>query len=87
MKQFDDNIPHRKFDNFQVKYYKPRIAISLFFLCDMIDDNCNTLLFSQFVNFTEIMSEHKDAAKKEAAFALAALMEIPFQYKATLSLE
>lgn len=88
MKQFDDNIPHRKFDNFQVKYYKPRIAISLFLLRDMIDDdNCNTLPFSQFVNFTEIMSEHKDAAKKEAAFALAALMEIPFQYKATLSLE
>ncbi|XP_022562169.2 E3 ubiquitin-protein ligase RGLG3 isoform X2 [Brassica rapa] len=57
MKQFDDNIPHREFDNFQ------------------------------FVNFTEIMSQHKDAAKKEAAFALAALMEIPFQYKATLSLE
>ncbi|EOA13566.1 hypothetical protein CARUB_v10026627mg [Capsella rubella] len=56
MKQFDDNIPHREFDNFQ------------------------------FVNFTKIMSEHKDAAKKEAAFALAALMEIPFQYKATLSL-
>uniref|UniRef100_M4ET12 RING-type E3 ubiquitin transferase n=1 Tax=Brassica campestris TaxID=3711 RepID=M4ET12_BRACM len=40
-----------------------------------------------FVNFTEIMSQHKDAAKKEAAFALAALMEIPFQYKATLSLD
>ncbi|CAN6851108.1 unnamed protein product [Brassica oleracea] len=57
MKQFDDNIPHREFDNFQ------------------------------FVNFTEIMSQHKDAAKKETAFALAALMEIPFQYKATLSLE
>ncbi|CAG7896167.1 hypothetical protein BRARA_B03874 [Brassica rapa] len=57
MKQFDDNIPHREFDNFQ------------------------------FVNFTEIMSQHKDAAKKEAAFALAALMEIPFQYKATLSLD
>ncbi|XP_010521164.1 PREDICTED: E3 ubiquitin-protein ligase RGLG1 isoform X2 [Tarenaya hassleriana] len=46
MKQFDDNIPHREFDNFQT-----------------------------------------DAGKKEAAFALAALMEIPFQYKATLSLQ
>ncbi|KAK4780308.1 hypothetical protein SAY87_016414 [Trapa incisa] len=36
----------------------------------------------QFVNFTKIMSENKDAAQKEAAFAIAALMEIPFQYRA-----
>lgn len=40
----------------------------------------------QFVNFTKIMSENKDRSKKEAAFALAALMEIPFQYRATQSL-
>jgi len=53
MKQFDDNIPHRSFDNFQ------------------------------FVNFTKIMSEDTEASKKETAFALAALMEIPFQYRAT----
>ncbi|KAG9129331.1 hypothetical protein Leryth_016625 [Lithospermum erythrorhizon] len=53
MKQFDDSIPHRAFDNFQ------------------------------FVNFTKIMSQHSDMEKKEAAFALAALMEIPFQYRAT----
>ncbi|KAE8647047.1 hypothetical protein Csa_022918 [Cucumis sativus] len=32
------------------------------------------------------MSESTEASKKEAAFALAALMEIPFQYRATLSL-
>ncbi|XP_010547672.1 PREDICTED: E3 ubiquitin-protein ligase RGLG1-like [Tarenaya hassleriana] len=57
MKQFDDNIPRREFDNFQ------------------------------FVNFTKIMSEQADAGKKETAFALAALMEIPFQYKATFSLQ
>lgn len=57
MKQFDDNIPQRAFDNFQ------------------------------FVNFTKIMSENRETSKKEAAFALAALMEIPFQYKATLSLQ
>ncbi|KAM7275414.1 hypothetical protein ACFE04_017280 [Oxalis oulophora] len=56
MKQFDDNIPQRTFDNFQ------------------------------FVNFTKIMSENREPSKKEAAFALAALMEIPVQYKATLSL-
>lgn len=55
MKQFDDNIPQRAFDNFQ------------------------------FVNFTKIMSENADVSKKEAAFALAALMEIPLQYRATLS--
>nr|XP_010930718.1 E3 ubiquitin-protein ligase RGLG3 [Elaeis guineensis]XP_010930719.1 E3 ubiquitin-protein ligase RGLG3 [Elaeis guineensis]XP_010930720.1 E3 ubiquitin-protein ligase RGLG3 [Elaeis guineensis]XP_019708404.1 E3 ubiquitin-protein ligase RGLG3 [Elaeis guineensis]XP_029122475.1 E3 ubiquitin-protein ligase RGLG3 [Elaeis guineensis] len=37
----------------------------------------------QFVNFTNIMSSNIEVSKKEAAFALAALMEIPFQYKAT----
>ncbi|KAI9161576.1 hypothetical protein LWI28_018814 [Acer negundo] len=36
----------------------------------------------QFVNFTAIMSKNTTAAEKEAAFALAALMEIPIQYKA-----
>lgn len=41
----------------------------------------NSLL--QFVNFTKIMSEETEASKKETAFALAALMEIPFQYRAT----
>ncbi|CAH2075735.1 unnamed protein product [Thlaspi arvense] len=60
MKHFDDNIPHRAFDNFQV-------------------------LNGIFVNFTKIMSENIDISKKEAAFALAALMEIPFQYRATQS--
>ncbi|KAL8170794.1 hypothetical protein V2J09_022598 [Rumex salicifolius] len=57
MQQFDDNIPHREFDNFQ------------------------------FVNFTKIMSDNKDVSKKETAFALAALMEIPFQYRATQSMQ
>ena len=40
----------------------------------------------QFVNFTDIMSTSKDMSKKEAAFSLAALMEIPSQYKATQGL-
>ncbi|KAF6164055.1 hypothetical protein GIB67_037821 [Kingdonia uniflora] len=57
MREFDDNIPSRAFDNFQ------------------------------FVNFTEIMSKNIPAPNKEAAFALAALMEIPSQYKATLELQ
>ncbi|XWS44683.1 hypothetical protein CRYUN_Cryun15aG0068700 [Craigia yunnanensis] len=56
MQEFDDNIPHRAFDNFQ------------------------------FVNFTKIMSENTETSKKESAFALAALMEIPYQYRATLSI-
>ncbi|KAI6699887.1 hypothetical protein NL676_014211 [Syzygium grande] len=56
MKQFDDDIPQRAFDNFQ------------------------------FVNFTKIMSENTETSKKETAFALAALMEIPFQYRATQSI-
>ncbi|KNA03070.1 hypothetical protein SOVF_212680 [Spinacia oleracea] len=53
------------------------------------DDNIPQRAFDnfQFVNFTKIMSENKDLSKKEAAFALAALMEIPFQYRATQQLE
>ncbi|XP_068322921.1 E3 ubiquitin-protein ligase RGLG4-like isoform X1 [Pyrus communis] len=38
----------------------------------------------QFVNFTEIMSKHTTSSEKESAFALAALMEIPIQYKAVV---
>lgn len=40
----------------------------------------------QFVNFTEIMSKNSSPSEKEAAFALASLMEIPFQYKAAIEL-
>ncbi|KAB5545227.1 hypothetical protein DKX38_013339 [Salix brachista] len=56
MREFDDNIPARAFDNFQ------------------------------FVNFTEIMSKNESQSRKETEFALAALMEIPSQYKATIEL-
>ncbi|KAL6994405.1 E3 ubiquitin-protein ligase rglg2 [Sarracenia purpurea var. burkii] len=56
MREFDDNIPARAFDNFQ------------------------------FVNFTEIMSNNVAQSRKETQFALAALMEIPSQYKATIDL-
>ncbi|XVF43866.1 hypothetical protein PTKIN_Ptkin02bG0074700 [Pterospermum kingtungense] len=56
MREFDDNIPARAFDNFQ------------------------------FVNFTEIMSKITNPARKQAEFALSALMEIPAQYKATIEL-
>ncbi|GFP92808.1 E3 ubiquitin-protein ligase rglg2 [Phtheirospermum japonicum] len=56
MREFDDNIPARVFDNIQ------------------------------FVNFTEIMSRNVGLPQKEAEFALAALMEIPLQYRATLEL-
>ncbi|XP_031287495.1 E3 ubiquitin-protein ligase RGLG4 isoform X3 [Pistacia vera] len=38
----------------------------------------------QFVNFTAIMSKQSSPEEKETAFALAALMEIPFQYRATI---
>ncbi|XP_039120436.1 E3 ubiquitin-protein ligase RGLG3 [Dioscorea cayenensis subsp. rotundata] len=41
----------------------------------------------QFVNFTKIMSANTEMRKKEAAFALAALMEVPFQYRATQGLK
>ncbi|KAL1564250.1 E3 ubiquitin-protein ligase rglg2 [Salvia divinorum] len=56
MREFDDNIPARDFDNFQ------------------------------FVNFTEIMSKSAQQSRKEAEFALSALMEVPTQYKATIEL-
>ena len=41
----------------------------------------------QFVNFTEIMSQKIPVSKKETEFALAALMETPTQYNATLDLQ
>ncbi|XP_026657375.2 E3 ubiquitin-protein ligase RGLG2-like isoform X4 [Phoenix dactylifera] len=41
----------------------------------------------QFVNFTEIMSRNISNSRKETEFALAALMEIPSQYKATIDLQ
>ncbi|KAL6969363.1 E3 ubiquitin-protein ligase rglg5 [Sarracenia purpurea var. burkii] len=56
MREFDDNIPARAFDNFQ------------------------------FVNFAELMSKNVDLLRKQTEFALAALMEIPSQYKATIEL-
>ncbi|KAJ6768273.1 COPINE FAMILY PROTEIN 1 [Salix koriyanagi] len=40
----------------------------------------------QFVNFTAIMSKNASLSKKEMTFALAALMEIPLQYKAVVEL-
>ncbi|CAL5204366.1 unnamed protein product [Lathyrus oleraceus] len=53
------------------------------------DDNITGRLFDnfQFVNFTKIMSENTEASKKETAFALAALMEIPFQYRAAQNIQ
>lgn len=57
MKEFDDKIPERAFDNFQ------------------------------FVNYTELNQRYQgDQKKKEAMFALRALMEVPEQYKAIQSL-
>jgi E3 ubiquitin-protein ligase RGLG len=45
-----------------------------------------TCLNPQFVNFTSIMSRNATLQQKESAFALAALMEVPIQYKATMEL-
>ncbi|MCL7036948.1 hypothetical protein MKW94_016889 [Papaver nudicaule] len=56
MYEFDDNIPHRAFDNFQ------------------------------FVSLTEILTQEISFEKMRSEIALAALMEIPSQYLATLEL-
>lgn len=45
-----------------------------------------SLGWMQFVNFTDIMKRNVNAIRKETEFALAALMEIPSQYKATIEL-
>ncbi|XP_073299836.1 E3 ubiquitin-protein ligase RGLG1-like isoform X2 [Primulina huaijiensis] len=52
------------------------------------DDNIPARAFDnfQFVNFTDIMSKSIDYSRKEAEFALSALMEIPSQYLATIEL-
>ncbi|KAI3719178.1 hypothetical protein L6452_20072 [Arctium lappa] len=52
------------------------------------DDKIPTRGFDnfQFVNFTGIMSKDLSPPHKEAAFALAALMEIPIQYTAVTEL-
>ncbi|KAK8627458.1 hypothetical protein V6N13_135069 [Hibiscus sabdariffa] len=52
------------------------------------DDNIPARAFDnfQFVNFTEIMSKTMIPSRKQAEFALSALMEIPWQYKATIEL-
>ncbi|KAK6116560.1 hypothetical protein DH2020_049666 [Rehmannia glutinosa] len=52
------------------------------------DDNLPARAFDnfQFVNFTDIMSRNVEQSRKEAEFALSALMEIPSQYQATIEL-
>ncbi|KAE8730177.1 E3 ubiquitin-protein ligase RGLG2 [Hibiscus syriacus] len=52
------------------------------------DDNIPACAFDnfQFVNFTEIMSKMMNPSRKQAEFAVSALMEIPSQYKATIEL-
>ncbi|KAF3320573.1 E3 ubiquitin-protein ligase RGLG2 [Carex littledalei] len=52
------------------------------------DDKIPARVFDnfQFVNFTSIMEKNVSLQHKEAAFALAALMEVPLQYKATIEL-
>ncbi|KAL4281555.1 hypothetical protein GQ457_03G008530 [Hibiscus cannabinus] len=52
------------------------------------DDNIPARAFNnfQFVNFTEIMSKTMIPSRKQAEFALSALMEISWQYKATIEL-
>ncbi|WOL12335.1 E3 ubiquitin-protein ligase [Canna indica] len=55
-------------------------------LMKAFDDHIPARAFDnfQFVNFTEIMSKNIPMSKKEAKFALEALMEIPSQYQASI---
>ena len=78
MREFDDNIPARAYDNFQVKH---KNATTFDFFIELTQ-----LSLCQFVNFTEIMSKRVPQSKKDAEFALTALMEIPYQYKASLEM-
>lgn len=52
----------------------------------LISANYSQFWVFQFVNFTDIMSRNVEQSRKEAEFALSALMEIPTQYQATLEL-
>ncbi|KAI5428265.1 E3 ubiquitin-protein ligase rglg1, variant 3, partial [Lathyrus oleraceus] len=57
-------------------------------MMEEFQDNIPTRAFDnfQFVNFTEIMANNISLSRKEAAFALAAFMKIPSQYKAAIEL-
>ncbi|CAL5203767.1 unnamed protein product [Lathyrus oleraceus] len=57
-------------------------------MMEEFDDNIPSRAFDnfQFVNFTKIMSKNVNPSRREAEFSLAALMEIPSQYKATIDL-
>ena len=81
MQGFDDKIPAREFDNFQVLHFQCKAAAQMFLYMHQASKIYVFTCF-QFVNFTAIMSKNITPAEKEAAFALAALMEIPIQYKA-----
>lgn len=65
-------------------YARKLISFSLAFDLTVIILNSLVSFCMQFVNFTEIMNKNATSSEKEASFALAALMEIPFQYKAVL---
>lgn len=58
-------------------------------MMEEFDDNIPQRAFDnfQFVNFTEIMSRNIPTQQKETAFALAALMEIPTQFRACVELQ
>ncbi|GLJ21356.1 hypothetical protein SUGI_0392770 [Cryptomeria japonica] len=62
------------------------VAASQYALSIQFDDKIPRRSFDdfQFVNFTKLMSSDLEQSQKEANFALAALMETPFQYKATI---
>lgn len=84
MKEFDDNLPERAFDNFQVRIRQGNPVLSGDELLQF--PHIFPMLY-QFVNFTDIMSRNVEQSRKEAEFALSALMEIPTQYQATLELD
>eukprot|EP00163_Fabomonas_tropica_P018236 TRINITY_DN324_c0_g1_i2.p1 TRINITY_DN324_c0_g1~~TRINITY_DN324_c0_g1_i2.p1 ORF type:complete len:443 (-),score=119.12 TRINITY_DN324_c0_g1_i2:205-1533(-) len=84
MKEFDDGLPKRKFDNVRISalLLPLPLSLSLFPLLSLTHTHTFSLPSPlhqfQFVNYHEVTA---NAKFPEPAFAIAALQEIPDQYK------